>query len=69
MNYINCKALELHKILEMLSAKCTVPKAKEAALSIQPKTDLFEVKNEIAKTSCALEQSIRYGTPGFYKMV
>jgi len=68
MNYINCKALELHKILEMLSAKCTVPKAKEAALSIQPKTDLFEVKNEIAKTSCALEQSIRYGTPGFYKV-
>ena len=68
MNYINCKALELHKILEMLSAKCTVPKAKETALSIQPKTDLFEVKNEISKTSCALEESIRYGTPGFYKV-
>ena len=68
MEQINCKALELHKILEMLSDKCTVPKAKQIAVSIQPQTDLFLVKTEIAKTSCAFELSVRFGTPGFYKV-
>ena len=68
MEQINSKALELHKILEMLSAKCTVPKAKELALKIQPQTDLFTVRQEIAKTSCAFELSVKFGTPGFYKV-
>ncbi len=68
MKDINCKALELHKILEMLSDKCTVPKAKQMALEITPQTDLFTVRSEVAKTSRALELSVRFGTPGFYKV-
>ncbi len=68
MNYINCEALELHKILEMLSDKCSVSKAKELALEITPQTDLYNVKTENSKTSSALELSIRYGTPGFFKV-
>ncbi len=64
----DCKALELHKMLGRLSDKYTVPKAKQIAVSIQPQTDLFLVKTEIAKTSCAFELSVRFGTPGFYKV-
>ena len=66
MDNINYKALELHKILEMLSDKCTVAKAKEIALAIRPQTDIFKVKSDINKTARALELSIRFGTPGFY---
>lgn len=68
MDEINYKALELHKILEMLSGKCTVPKASQLALEIRPQTDLFTVKAEVEKTSQALELSVRFGTPGFYKV-
>ena len=68
MEQINCKSLELHKILEMLSEKCTIGKAKELAQAIEPQTDLYTVRQEIAKTSCAFELSVRFGTPGFYKV-
>ena len=50
MENTNYQALELHKILEMLSAKCTVPKSRELALEIEPQTDIDTVKEEIAKT-------------------
>ena len=68
MENINYKSLELHKILEMLSGKCTVPKSKELALAIRPQTDIFEVKKDVNKTARALELTIRFGTPGFYKV-
>ena len=66
MEMINCKPLELHKILEMLAGECVIPKAKEIACSIAPNSDLYTVKEEMAKTSQAFELSVRYGTPAFY---
>ena len=62
------EALELPKILKMLSDKCVSAAAKDAALRLVPTSDLFEVKREIAKTSAALDMSSRYGTPMFYSM-
>lgn len=61
-----CDTLELPKILAMLSELCTGERAKKKALSIEPSTDLFTVKREIAKTSAALDMASRYGTPIFY---
>lgn len=66
MEMINCKPLELHKILEMLAGECVIPKAKEIACGIAPNSDLYTVKEEMAKTSQAFELSVRYGTPAFY---
>ena len=69
MNTIEKKyteALELPKILAMLSEECTGARAKSAAMNIQPSTDLFTVKREVAKASAALDMSSRYGTPMFY---
>ncbi len=60
------EALELPKILKMLSEKCVGETAKKEALSLVPSTDLFDVKREVAKTSAALDMSSRYGTPVFY---
>lgn len=68
METINCKALELHKILEKLSDKCTVPKAKQMALEICPSTVLNEVETELGKTNEAFTLSVRYASPGFYKV-
>lgn len=69
MNTIDKKyieALELPKVLKMLSEECTGEKAKKAAMQLEPSTDLFTVKREISKTSAALDMSSRYGTPVFY---
>lgn len=69
MDTINKKytdALELPKILSMLSAECTTQRAKSAAMNIQPSTELFTVRREVAKTSAALDMSSRYGTPMFF---
>ncbi|MBQ1537214.1 MAG: endonuclease MutS2, partial [Ruminococcus sp.] len=62
------EALELPKILKMLSEKCVSEAAKKLALAVTPSTDLYEVKREVAKTSAALDMSSRYGTPIFYGM-
>ncbi|MGN0632770.1 MAG: endonuclease MutS2 [Oscillospiraceae bacterium] len=62
----HCEALELPKVLAMLSEQCTGEKAKRAALEIVPSCDLFTVKREVAKASAALDMSSRYGTPIFY---
>lgn len=66
MEMINCKPLELHKILEMLAMECVIPKAKQMANRITPQSDLYTVKEEMSKTSQAFELSVRYGTPSFY---
>lgn len=57
--------LELHKILELLANECSNEKTKQLALQTEPSSDLFTVQREVAKTSCALELSIKYGTPVF----
>ncbi|MGN0622955.1 MAG: endonuclease MutS2, partial [Oscillospiraceae bacterium] len=59
------ETLELHKILELLSDECSNEKTKQLALEIEPSCDLLTVQREIAKTSCALELSVKYGTPVF----
>ena len=66
MEMINCKPLELHKILEMLAMECVIPKARQMANRITPQSDLYTVKEEMSKTSQAFELSVRYGTPSFY---
>lgn len=63
------KTIELHKILELLSQECSNDASKKLALSIEPCTQLDEVKKEITKTSDALELSVRYGTPMFYSFI
>lgn len=68
MNEINNKPLELHKILEMLSEKCTIAKAKQLAHEIKPQTELSTVRAEIEKTASALELSVRFATPVFYNL-
>ncbi|MBQ4095899.1 MAG: endonuclease MutS2 [Oscillospiraceae bacterium] len=60
------KTIELHKILELLALECSNDAAKNLALSIEPMTQLSDVKKEISKTSDALELSVKYGTPMFY---
>lgn len=64
----NYRTLELDKVLEMLANECSNEKTKQTALNITPSTDLFTVKQEVNKTSEALNLSIRYGTPPFYNI-
>ncbi len=63
------KTLELHKILELLSNECSNAAAKNLAKSIIPQTDPVEVRNEVEKTSDALELSVKFGTPLFYPFI
>lgn len=58
-------SLELHKILEMLSEEASNELTKEMALSLEPTSDLYTVKQEIKKTSDAFDLSVKYGTPSF----
>lgn len=60
--------LELDKVLEKLAEECSNGDSRQMALNITPKCDIYEVRQEIAKTTSALEMSIKYGTPGFYKI-
>jgi len=57
--------LELHKILEMLSAEASNEETKRMALALEPDTDTDNVKREIKKTSDAFDMSAKYGTPAF----
>ncbi|MBE6837660.1 MAG: endonuclease MutS2, partial [Ruminococcus sp.] len=59
------EALELHKILALLSKHCSNAMTKEKALSTTPSNDVLYVKDEVKKTSAALELSIKYATPVF----
>ena len=58
--------LELHKILELLSEKCSNETTKQLALKIEPSGNIEQVRQEIGKTSCALDLSIKLGNPVFY---
>lgn len=59
------EALELHKILNLLKDYCSNPMTKEKVMTTEPSNDLEYVKNEVKKTSAALELSIKYATPVF----
>lgn len=58
-------SLELHKILEMLADEASNELTKEMALSLEPISDLYTVKQEIKKTSDAFDLAVKYGTPAF----
>lgn len=59
------ETLELHKILYAMSQHCSNDLTRQKALAIEPSNDLEYVKEEIRKTSTALELAIKYGTPVF----
>lgn len=60
------EALELHKILEMLSKECAVESTKQMALELVPKNDYYEALAELKKTESAFELACKYGTLTFY---
>lgn len=68
MDNKNHETLELDKILDMLAAECSCEDSKKIALATVPSTDLYTVKQEIGKTTEALELSVKYGTPNFYNI-
>lgn len=61
------KALELHKILEMLANETSNEKTRQMALDLVPCTDVDTVKKEMTKTNDAFDLSVKFGTPSFYK--
>ncbi len=61
------QALELHKILEMLSKQCGNDISATMALAIEPLTDTEQVREELKKTEAAYTLSIRYGRPEFVR--
>ena len=60
------RSLELHKILEMLSAEASNERTKEIALALEPSSDLEYVRLELKKTNDCLNLSAKFGTPSFY---
>lgn len=62
----NEKALELDKILHMLSQETATTDAAEMALSIEPVHQIEEVKDLLAQTDAAYILSARFGSPSFY---
>ena len=59
------KELELHKILEMLADIASNERTKQLCRETEPSSDIYTVREEITKTSDALDLSIRFGTPSF----
>ncbi|MBQ7132215.1 MAG: endonuclease MutS2 [Oscillospiraceae bacterium] len=62
------EALELGKILEMLSKECAVERTKQMALELAPKNDYYEALAELKKTESAFELACKYGSPAFYSV-
>ena len=61
-----CIALELDKILKMLSDTASSQDAKEMALKIKPMTDYFEVLELLDKTEAAYIFIAKFGAPSFH---
>ncbi len=59
------RVLELGKVLEMLAAKCSCADTADAALRIEPQTDLNKVHEMLLQTSDAHMLAGRFGTPSF----
>lgn len=62
-------SLELDKILEMLSGFTACEDAKEAALSLVPETDIFEVSRLLGQTESAHILIAKFGAPSFGGLV
>ena len=59
------KALELDKVLEMLSVYTCCADSKELALSLKPETDIRLATGELKKTEDAFILLAKYGSPSF----
>lgn len=59
------KALELDKILTMLSKECACEDARTQALEIEPLSGKFEIEEALRQTSDAYMLSGRFGAPSF----
>ncbi|MGN1081080.1 MAG: endonuclease MutS2, partial [Acutalibacteraceae bacterium] len=60
-----CKSLELDKILSMLAKHTACSDAEEAALNIEPSSDVFTVRELLSRTSDAHMLIARFGAPSF----
>lgn len=58
-------ALELPKVLEMLAAHTCCDDAREAALSLEPKTNMYAVETLLRETSDAHALMAKFGSPKF----
>ena len=56
-------ALELDKILDMLSDRASFQDVREAALQVRPFSRFEQVKEEMGKTEEAYQLMMRYGSP------
>ena len=59
------RKLELHLVLEKLSACAGSAEGKQACLSLTPSSDLEEVQNLLEQTTAASNLSTKKGYPGF----
>ena len=59
------KTLELDKILERLAGLTSLPDAKDAALALEPQTDIKKVELLLRQTDDAVALSGRFGAPSF----
>jgi len=59
----HCKALELDKVLYMLSELASCEDSKNQCLQIVPSNDYFEVSKQLRLTAEANSLTSRYGTP------
>lgn len=57
--------LELDKVLKMLADACTLTGAKEAALELEPETDLNKVRRLLQETDDAYKLTAAFGSPSF----
>ncbi len=58
-------ALELYKILEMLSKECSAEDARQRALEITPLSGKFEIEESLRQTDDAYMLIGRFGAPSF----
>lgn len=59
------KALELDKVLTMLSELASCPDSKELALNLKPESDITIAKGELKKTEDAFILLAKFGGPSF----
>ena len=59
--------LELNFVLEQLASKASLDATKEAALSLCPFTEIYDISKELEKTDEAFVLSAKYASPSFGK--
>lgn len=57
--------LELNHVLEQLASKASLDATKEAALSLRPFTEIYDISKELEKTDEAFVLSAKYASPSF----